>query len=80
MGQYIGLQEVHALAIKIKQNFPVKCSYRPDVLGTLPWSLGATVLLFQEHTGDQLLSLLPKVPDGPAIDSPCVKVSRAMYI
>ena len=78
MGQYIGLWEVHALAIKIDQNIPVRCSYLPDVLGILLWSLGATLLLFQEYTGGQLPGLYLKMPEGPAIPGPCVEMSRAM--
>ena len=60
MGQYIGLWEVHALAIKIKQNFPLWCSYLPAILGTLQWSMGAILLLLQKQIGSQLPGLFNK--------------------
>ena len=38
---------------------------------------GATLLLLQEYTGGQLPELVPRVPGGPAIIGPCVKMSKA---
>ena len=78
-GLYIVLLEVHALAIMIKQNSLVRCSYLLAIQDILLWPLGTTLLLFQECKGGQLPGPVPKVPGEPAIAGPCVKGSKSTF-
>ena len=79
-GLYTGLLEVHALAIRIKQKSPVRCSYLLAIQVTLLWTLAATQRLFNEYTGRQLLGLVPTARGEPAVVGPCFGRSSAMSI
>ena len=68
------LLEVHELAVMIKQNSTVRCSY------LLAFRIYYSTLWGPLCcTRGQLPGLVPKVPGGPAIAGPCVEMSKAMF-